>query len=290
MRCGAAAAGCFWILTTMALGSETVVFHCRTSCKVYADGKLIATMPNGGIKQADLISGKKQVIVITRPGKMDWTHIVSLSRALAIDPDQKSPTEISDDSGLDRQNESTRTSSPLDRSEASRGSSPTKFTPSEAQAPALPGWADGDWKVRRANKKTFTFRAGSISCAASVDYDVRVHLLKDDTEHSRVDFGQDFSIDDESVACIEYDIQHEDRGEGYGQDFDLSLPIIMSVESQDRLSFTADMGKANCTKSNDKRCKLPEGQISGTIRRLSDSQIQVELAGPLPGQFTLDKD
>lgn len=144
--------------------------------------------------------------------------------------------------------------------------------------------------MRHANKKKFTFRAGSVSCAASVEYAVRVHLPKDDAEHYRVNVGQLFSIDDESAACTEYDIQHEDRGEEYGQDFDLSLPIVISVEIQDGLPFTADMGKAECTKSNDKRCKLPEGQISGTIRRISDSQIQVELAGALPGEFTLDKD
>jgi hypothetical protein len=82
-------------------------------------------------------------------------------------------------------------------------------------------------------------------------------LPKDDAEHSRVSVGQDFSIDDESVACMEYDIQHEDQGEEYGQDFDLRLPVIVSVETQDSLFFTTDMAKAECTKSNNKRCKLP---------------------------------
>jgi hypothetical protein len=235
-------------------------------------------------------TGKKQVIVITRPGKTAWTYIVSPVHALAVDPDQKSPTEISDDSAQDRPNESAHSSSPVDRSDGSRESPTAKPATRAAQAPALPGWADGDWKVRHANKKKFTFTAGSVGCAASVEYDVRVHLLNDQPELARLSLGQDFSIDDEREACVEYDVQHEDQGEEYGRDFDLRLPVIVSVESQDSLSFTTDMAKAECTKSNNKRCKLPEGQISGTIRHISDSQIRVELTGPLPGEFTLDKD
>ena len=85
--------------TVFATASSTtpVLFHCPTSCKIYIDGKLEFSLPSGGLKQSNLPTGVKATVLISRPGKADWVHIVTPTKALSINPSESSPTEIRED-------------------------------------------------------------------------------------------------------------------------------------------------------------------------------------------------
>jgi hypothetical protein len=74
------------------------------------------------------------------------------------------------------------------------------------------------------------------------------------------------------------------RRSGGDKEWDVSVPMVVSVQEQNSLTFTASMYACKG------RCKIPGGigRITGTIRRLSDDQIQVDFRGSFQGPFILN--
>jgi hypothetical protein len=68
------------------------------------------------------------------------------------------------------------------------------------------------------------------------------------------------------------------------QDWNFSFPIVLKSTSSAEVEFLADMKHPETEDFN-----IPKGEISGTLQRLNDSDLQLVLKGPLPGEFVLSK-
>jgi hypothetical protein len=249
-----------------------VLFHCPTSCKVYIDGKLELSLPNGGLKQTNLPTGIKTTVLISRPGKADWVHIVIPTKALSINPLESSPSEISED-GADSSGSQPGSSSSGTTATAQNADEPTH------SKQTLPSWARGQLVTPGMEEtKRVQIKKGSHSCAEDIQFGADIDISEDGTGTFQYDqFMFNGLIDQTSEWCDD----HTDEPE-FSQNWDFEVPITVVRISEDLVSFTSDM--KHCSK-----CKFPPGasQIIGQVRR-DGEQITLELGEPLNTNFPLE--
>jgi hypothetical protein len=252
--------------------SEKATVHCSSSCKVYVDENLVASLPQGGVKGIYLTSGNRQTILITRPGKPDWVHSVTPSGPLSLNPDEREPKVLeTGGSGSD--------SGPR----AGGGTN----QPTTHSTSVIPAWLHGNWWYQLDGKKV-SLKRGSYTCAYSANLSLE---LQEEEDHKFVlAFDQDLNIgatdaeiDQMSpakmTACYADDVENAS-----GQKWNFSYYINLERKSEGEVAFRADM---TCLGGGD--CLVPGagGQITGAIERIDDSNIKITLKGPLPGEFTL---
>jgi hypothetical protein len=266
--------------TAFATASSTtpVLFHCPTSCKIYIDGKLELSLPNGGLKQTNMPTGIKATVLISRPGKADWVHIVTPTKALSINPSEPSPTEIRDD-GAD----SAGNPAAVDSSDKQTTSANTKIDQSSQSRITLPSWAKSYLYMTpdTIETKRVQIKKGSHSCPEDVRIDVTLELLREDEAgKGNIEYNQTMSsaFINETNWCD----ANNDAPE-FNQNFSFKVPITLSKTSEDVLAFTADM--QHCSE-----CNLPPGvsQIVGQVRRGDGEQVNLEFGEPLNTSFLLE--
>jgi hypothetical protein len=147
--------------------------------------------------------------------------------------------------------------------------------PTESEtSPSLPDWIDAPWGLEVKNKR-FTLTDQSLRCAATVDESLRIFK----SQHNFIfEFSQSITSHEKD---LELDVDCSQLADT--KEWEVYMPITLSVQGQDSLSFTASMEKCHG------RCKIPgrRGRLAGTIRRRSDEQIEVEFPGSLQGTFLL---
>jgi hypothetical protein len=154
--------------------------------------------------------------------------------------------------------------------------------PPAEMSPPLPDWIYGRWGLEVKDKR-FTLAGQSLHCAATVDQSLAI--LRSKSQNSFV-FNFEQSIESKEQD-IEKDIKCTDLADT--KTWDVSVPITLSEQGQGSLLFTAAMEKCHGSFGMDRPCKIPGGRerLSGTIRHISDDQIEVSFPESLQGTFVL---
>ena len=255
--------------------STVVLFRCPTSCKIYVDGKLLYSLPEGGLKQTSLPTGVKTTVLISRPGKPDWVHIIAPRKALSINPAESTPTEIPEDAA---DSATTRPSANSDEN-SSRGAAENNAA-STHRNQVMPSWTSGHLFTTpgTVDTKRVQIKEGSHTCPEDIQMDVTLDIAEDGT--GTIEYNQ-FMYSGLINNISDWCIDHSDDLE-FNQNWTINAPIKLTKSSENVLAFTAVM--SHCEK-----CKLPPGvdTVAGQVRRDGD-KITLEFGEPLNITFSLE--
>jgi hypothetical protein len=272
-------------LSGFAHSTESVVFHCPTACKVYVDGKLLVSLPNGGVKQSSLINGQTTTVLISRPGKHDWVRSITPIRPLSINPEESGPTVIPDDVA------EAPTSRPPDESSNNRASAPDRTPTHETNQEPQVSWLDGVFATSRsAGRKRMQIKNGSHTCDVDVDMDLILSggTGGDGKAWYSIEYDQDMDMY-ELVASGHPSEWCEDHAQDpeFMQHWKFEIPISLTKVAEDSFTFSGDM---HVCQVNAEKCKLPPGtsQITGQLRR-NGSGVALEFGDPLNATFELER-
>lgn len=255
---------------THAFWALFLVVHCPGACTVYQDGKVVASLPKGGVKQLSVNGGVQTTILISRPGKPDWVRKIRPTSDMSINPDAGSPVAIPDD--------------PAD----SRSSSPSTPSPdnsvisdSRSSQQPLPEWlADRQYVLSDSeSEKDMDIREGTNTCPISMHMDIGIEVWSNGLY--RLEYEQTMgqnqteNIDDPGgLRQFEWCLDHRGDPE-FNQNWSINVPIRLTNISDNLLSFTAEMERCH-------NCKLPPNlnEIAGDLRR-EESGATLDLGAPL---------
>jgi hypothetical protein len=230
-------------------------FHCSSPCKIYVDGKLVASLSADGVRAISLNSAGSHTILITRPGKPVRTYKLSATEQFLVDPDDPMPRAIGEEK---RENAGT-----VD----SRDSKPDM---SSKQSPAHPAWLEGLWSPPEPYQKHFRMSFGSVSCEVSQTGDMSLALYG---PVSRLSFSQDLDIMSVDDACIEVERKRVSENDARSIKIEDATLRVTSV-GDGEATFSAEI--SNCTKCRPRSIT----NIAGRIFRTSTG-IRVVWGGQL---------
>lgn len=274
---------------TSALTGEAVVFHCPTACKVYVDGELLQSLPNGGVKQSVMVTGHTSTILITRPGKPDWIRRITPRSALSINPEESNPTVIPDDNS-----DASPLQVPKNSSDNPIPATSSSETPRANHQEVNVPWLNGLFTLpRSADTKRLQIKGGSRSCPVDIDMYLSLsggdHFLdieyKQDMDAMEPVYEDAAAGREENEWCRDH---HDDPV--FNQNWDFETPITVAQLTDDSFTFKAELSTCHASNSSTKPCKLPPGiaQITGQVRR-NGSGLTVEFDDPLKASFDLEK-
>ena len=252
--------------SALASNVQKATVHCAASCKVYVDEALVLSLPQGGVKGIYLESGKRQTILITRPGKPDWVHSITPKGAILLNPDEDEPKVLAA-GGADND-------SPIKGGDAQRAT---------GRLSVAPEWLSGRWLYKILHKPT-SLETGPYTCPLLAN--LTISLEEQDDHQFLLNFRQHLFPSTDSpewdklsadglIACVDL---------YKSQEWKFAYHIKIESKSAGEVAFQAD----ECLNGG-KACQIPpdRGQVTGTIARIDQGTLKLKLEGPLPGEFTL---